>query len=390
MSDVIEVTGKLIDTHDVIRVTITGDKISSITPVVDPGAPFIAPAFIDIQVNGYRGIDYSGPDLSEAGIESLVVSLGKGGTGRHLPTIITNSHERILANLRTIARAIEERPLVAAAVPGIHVEGPYISPEDGPRGAHDPRFIRNPSIREYHDWQAASGHRIRIITVAPELPGAIDYIRTVTGDGVVAAIGHSAATPEQISAAVDAGARFSTHLGNGSHSTLPRLKNYLWTQLASDDLIAGVISDGFHLPDDVVRVFYRAKSSERLVLTSDVAPLGGCAPGRYKWGNVEVEVHPDGHVGLAGTEFLAGAGHLLDRCLVRFMRATGVSLDEAISLCTTLPCQLVGIPRPEIAVGAKANLVVFRLPEIGDSLEICQTVLAGQVVHLQRGANTWS
>ncbi len=257
-------------------------RIESIAPV--PGMPWISRGFIDIQVNGYRGIDYSGPCLEVGDVGRLVDMLAAAGTTRHVPTIITNPRERILRNLATIANAVAGDPRLRAAIPGIHVEGPFISGEDGPRGAHDGRFVRDPGTGELDEWIEASAGLLRIVTVAPEREGAIEFIREATRRGVVAAIGHTAASGELIARAVEAGARLSTHLGNGSHPTLPRLRNYLWEQLADDRLTAGVIADGFHLPDSVLLVFSRAKGLDRIVLASDVAFLGSA----HRVGSAEI------------------------------------------------------------------------------------------------------
>ncbi len=370
-----------------MTLTIANGTITDVEPAA-PGdtfgevekSTFVAPGFFDLQVNGFRGIDYSGAELGPRDVETLVRALAASGTTRHVPTIITNSQDRILTNIKTVVRAIDNSDMVAAAIPGIHIEGPFIAPEDGPRGAHDPRYVHPPSIDEYHEWQNAAGGRVTMVTLAPERPGALELIVALTQDGVVPAIGHTAASPEQIRAAVDAGARFATHLGNGSHAMLPRLKNYVWAQLAANELTAGIIADGFHLPQEVLTVFVRAKGTKRLVLTSDVGPIGGLPPGRHRWGNVDVEVHPDGHVGMAGTEFLAGAGHLLDRCLGHIVDATGISHTTAVELCTAAPARLLGLPEPVIAPGQRADIVVFDWPDSG-TLSVGQTYIAGQLVY---------
>lgn len=369
------------------------------------GASLLCPGFFDIQVNGYGGVDYSAPGLTEARIEQLVLSLASEGTVRHFPTIITGPRARIVENCAVIARAAASSPLIRHAVLGIHIEGPFISSEEGPRGAHDPHWIRLPDIDEFHEWQDAAEGLIKIVTLAPELEGALNFIEMLTEEGVIAAIGHTAASPQQVRDAVAAGARLSTHLGNGSHRLLPRLNNYLWEQLAEDRLAASIIADGFHLPDSVLRVIYRAKGADRLVLTSDAAFLAGSPPGLYQWGDMAVRVHSDGHLGLEGTEFLAGAGHLLDRGIPRMMAACGIPLAEAVLLCTRNPARLLGLPAEctEFVPGSQASVVRLRLIDglagglaertAGDAagtaardaapaLEIEEVILAGQPVRL--------
>ncbi len=196
------------------------------------------------------------------------------------------------------------------------------------------------------------------------------------------AIGHTAASAEEIERAVDAGARLSTHLGNGSHAMIPRLKNYIWEQLAEDKLTAGIITDGFHLPPSVVKVFARVKGLDRLILVSDIALLGGLKPGIYKWDALDVEVFPDGHLGQPGTTYLAGAGHLLNWDIAHFIRFTGHKLAETIRLCTVNPARFLklGSLYGRLERGAPANLVLFEYEEGDDRLNIIKTVRYGQVV----------
>jgi N-acetylglucosamine-6-phosphate deacetylase len=269
-----------------------------------------------------------------------------------------------------------------SAIPGIHVEGPFISGLDGPRGAHDPAFVRLPDIEEVKQWQEAAEGLIRLITLSPEWENAPAFIEEVTKMGILAAIGHTAATAEQIRTAVDAGARISTHLGNGSHTHLPRLDNYIWEQLSEDRLAAGIISDGYHLPDSVLRVFTRVKGVERLILVSDVAHPAGCTPGIHPRGHIDVQVFEDGHLGLPSTEILAGAGHLLDWDIPHFVRVTGLDLGEIMPLVTVNPARLLGLDADYgiLQPGAPANLVQFRWNG-QKRLQILKTIRAGRVVY---------
>jgi N-acetylglucosamine-6-phosphate deacetylase len=272
---------------------------------------------------------------------------------------------------------------VRAGVPGIHIEGPFIASEDGPRGAHDLKYVRKPDFDEFKEWQDRAEGLVKLVTVAPELEGALGFIEKISAEGVVASIGHTGAAPERIRDAVKAGARLSTHLGNGSHGLVPRLKNYIWEQLASDELFASIIADGFHLPDPVLKTFDRTKRHERLILISDVNYLAGHAPGLFNWGDTRVEIHPDGHMSLAGTEYLAGAGHLLDRCLAQYLRAVGCSPAEALGLCTRNPARLFGLPENthRLAAGSPAHFTLFRLEPGRPALKIEACVIDGLEIH---------
>lgn len=335
--------GRWYATNDGIELEIDSDGtiVDIKSYAANESDPYISPGFFDVQVNGFRGIDYSSEALTVDQVYEITDYLKATGTTRHVPTIISNAKEKVSRNLQIIRKAVRSSDYLGYAIPAVHLEGPYVSEVDGPRGAHDKTYVREPSIDEYRQWRDSSGGLLKIVTLAPERDGAIPFIKQLSEDGILVGIGHTGAEPETIQKAVEAGAGMSTHLGNGSHAVLPRLRNYIWEQLAADELYAGIISDGFHLPKSVLKVFYRAKGAERIVLISDVGPMGGQKPGLYKWGNIDVEVHPDGHLGLAGTEFLAGAGHLLDRGIAQFINASNCSIAEAIQACTVNPSTLL-------------------------------------------------
>lgn len=368
-----------------IEIDVEGKTIQSMTVIkeMDESLPFICHGFLDMQVNGYNGSDYSLDDLDRMHIDHILSSLALSGTTQHVPTIVTSPQTRLIRNLRTLAKERSHSPLVAAAIVGYHIEGPYISSEDGPRGAHDPRYTRDPDYEEFLTWQDAADGLIKIVTIAPERSGALDFIEKIVDSGVIAAIGHTAASPGRIREAISAGCSLSTHLGNGSHATLPRLANYVWEQLASDELYCGIISDGFHLPAAVIKSISRVKGMDRVILISDAVLPGGYPPGLCKWGNIDIEVFKDGHLGLPGTDYLAGAAHLLDWDIPRFMRFTGASLSQAVNPCTVNPSRLLSpsTSTGNLCIGDPANLVVFRYDPDSPRLEILKTLIDGTEVY---------
>jgi N-acetylglucosamine-6-phosphate deacetylase len=367
-----------------VDVEVRGESIQRVTPIETRAhLPYISPGFLDTQVNGYMGSDYSLEEFSEEHIAKIIFHLNRSGTTQHVPTIITSPRERIVRNLKAILRAIQSQKDMADAISGIHIEGPFISPADGPRGAHNAAYVRAPDLDEVKEWQEAAEGRITTVTVSPEWEGALRFIEAISSTGITAAIGHTAAPPDRIKAAVEAGARLSTHLGNASHPLIPRLRNYIWEQLAEDRLMAGIICDGFHLPKSVVQVFSRAKGLDRLILVSDAAYLGGLPPGLYRWNDVEVQVFDDGHLGLAGTESLAGAAHLLDWDIPRFMEFTGYGLRETIPLCTRNPARLQNAmdQSGRLEPGAPANLVLFDYEPGMDRLKVLRTIRRGREVY---------
>jgi len=325
----------------------------------DREAGWIAPALFDLQINGCLGISFNSPTLTDEQVRTVVEECLGHGLGGLLPTLVTGSFDQIAHGISILRRACESDPAVGAAVPGFHLEGPYISPDDGPRGAHPKEHVRNPDLDEFRRWQDAAGGRIRLVTMAPEPPGALRFIEAVSATGVVVAIGHTAATPAQIRDAVSAGARLSTHLGNGSHAVLPRHDNYVWEQLAADGLWASLIPDGHHLPDSVIKVIVWVKTPARSIITCDASALAGLPPGRYREWDTDLEVLPDGKVVLSGTPFLAGSGVFTDACIPIAMRAAGVSLRDAIDMAGARPRELLGLPPWEFAAGCRGPLILF-------------------------------
>lgn len=325
------------------------------------GGPYLAPGLVDLQVGGANGASFNAPDITVDTVRSIARSMIAAGTTTFLPNVTTNDPDHIEATLRTIAAATAGSAIDATAVAGVHLEGPFISPEDGPRGAHNKRYVRAPDWELFARWQDAAGGMIRVVTVSPEWPNAIDFIHRAAESGVLVAIGHTAATPQQIRDAIAAGARLSTHLGNGSHIQLPRHHNYLWEQLASDALSAALIADGAHLPDAVLRVMLRTKK-HRAFLVSDASALTGAAPGEYL--SVEgrnVILTDDNHLVLAADpDLLAGSVQLLRDGVAHLTRSGMATLPAAWAMASVRPAGVLGVPVARgLTIGAPADLVSF-------------------------------
>lgn len=358
------------------------DSIVAVTPAASAGELYIAPGWIDIQVNGFAAVDYNHPETPHAEIARSIHALFATGVTRFYPTVITGSPQDMEGALRNLSRAKDWLP-EGDAIDGFHVEGPHIGAEDGPRGAHPRRWVRKPSFDEFRRWQEATGNRIRIVTLAPEWPEAPDYIEKVTAEGVVAAIGHTQATAPQIADAVSAGATLSTHLGNGAHAVLRRHPNYIWEQLAEDRLMADFIVDGIHLDASFLKVALRAKGIERSVLVTDAAPPAGAQPGRYRLGEQEVDLTADGRVVLAGQDRLAGSALRMDRAIGNVMRIAGLSLADALRMATTNAARAGKVPRRAmgLAAGERADLVEFRFDPAILRVEVVSTWVSGRRVY---------
>lgn len=385
-----EFQGRDVSTGQPVRVVVADGRVAAVErPLEHPGdAPpdtWVAPGWLDIQVNGFGGHDPNDPDAGPAATAGTVRALWRHGVTGTLITICTQSEAHIRTMVAAVADACDTDPLVAASVPGIHVEGPHIATEDGPRGAHPLRHVRPPDIAEFGRWQEAARGRITMVTLSPEYPGAVGYIRALVAQGVVVSVGHTAADGDAIRAAVDAGATCSTHLGNGAHAQIRRHPNYIWDQLAEDRLAAGFIFDGHHLPPAVMQSVVRAKGVERTILVSDAVSVAGQEPGRYRlFGDIEVELRPGGRLELAGTPLLAGAVSALPTCLANAVRHAGVGLRDAVRMVTTNPSRVLGLGadagHATLTEGMVANLTLFRLTAGGD-VEVRATVVAGEVVH---------
>jgi N-acetylglucosamine-6-phosphate deacetylase len=346
-----------------IALAVEAGRIVSVSPAPDAAdLPWVAPSFFDIQINGCLGKGFVSPTLTPADVRLIADTCRDHGIGGFLPTLITNSFENIRHGFATLTHAVESDADLAGRMPGYHLEGPYLSAEDGPRGAHPREHVRDPDWDEFRRWQDAAGGRIRMVTVAPERPGMLKFIEQLSAANVVVAIGHTAATGQQIRDAVRAGAKTSTHLGNGCHATLPRHENVIWEQLACDDLFASIIPDGHHLPAAVVKCFARAKG-DKLLITCDAGNLAGLPPGRYRDWGTDLEVLPGGKIVVTGTPYLAGSGSFTDTCVAHVMHAAGVSLAEAIAMASVRPRELLGLPVPQLAAGAAADLVLFELTD---------------------------
>jgi N-acetylglucosamine-6-phosphate deacetylase len=340
---------------------------------------YVCPGFVDLQVNGFAGVDYNSPEVTAEALASSIRALFSTGVTRFFPTVITGPPERMLAALANLAHARDTLP-EGPSMEAFHVEGPHISPEDGPRGAHPVEWVRPPDLEEYRRWQDAARGNVRLVTLSPEWPGAPRYIEQLTREGVVTSIGHTAATREQIADAVSAGATLSTHLGNAAHATLPRRSNYIWDQLAEDRLAASFIVDGLHLNDSFLRVALRAKGVERSVLITDAVAPAMCAPGPYRLGEIEVELKADDRVVLRGGTRLAGSCLRMDQGVSNLMRL-GLSLREAVIMATMNPARVGRVARRlrGLQPGERADLLRFRIEE--GRLRVLETFVSGERVY---------
>jgi N-acetylglucosamine-6-phosphate deacetylase len=375
---------KLIDNDQMATLHIEGGNISRIEPIAnrsgleraDPNL-YLAPGFFDPQVNGFAGVDFNGKDLTPDDVHRAAQAVSATGVTTFFPTLITASFDRLTHQLKILKEAIENDPLVSKMCRGIHLEGPYISSVEGPRGVHPVQFIRPPQWEEFERLQEACGGRIKLITLAPEKEGSLHFIEKAVSNRVVVGIGHTEASEEILDAACEAGAKLSTHLGNGIGNLILRHRNPFQKQLSMDGLMASIIADGIHLPDNVVRNIVKAKTPERILLCTDAISAAAQPPGRYGLADLDVDVGDDGTTRLVGTGGLAGSTLSIPRAISNLIKFTGVDLRTTIKMATENGRKLFPKMIGTIAPDQPANLVVFRFKE---ELMVEKTILLGEEV----------
>jgi N-acetylglucosamine-6-phosphate deacetylase len=285
-----------------------------------------------------------------------------------------------MKNFSVLGQTIND-PALLGSIPGFHLEGPYISPVDGFRGAHPLRFVRKPDWKEFTEFQKVSGNHILQVSLAPETEGALDFIKKCRASGVLVGLAHHNAPADVVKEAVDLGAIIATHLGNGCANTINRHLNPLWPQLADDRLMISIIGDGFHLNPEEIRTFYKVKGPDKTIITSDVTSYASLPPGKFL--NVEgdtIELTPDGMVRYPAQNVLAGSASPVKKGVANVLKVTGCSLEEAIRMASTNPARLYNLDdRGAIEVGKRADLILFRITE--NEMEIDKTWVNGYLVY---------
>jgi N-acetylglucosamine-6-phosphate deacetylase len=355
MSGPTELVGRLVFEESVVggRLTIEDDVIAAVEvdeAVVD--GPFLAPGFVDVHVHGWGGHDAMGDTDALAG---MARALARRGVTSFLPTAASAPLETLTAftarvrDWRPVARADGAEPL------GANLEGPFLS--EARKGAHDPRFLREPTSVTA-DELAALVDGIRLITIAPERPGALELIADLRARGIRVSMGHSASTLEEAQAGYAAGGSTTTHLFNAMVGLLHHGPGLAAAALLDDEVFVELIADGHHVHPALWPIIRRVKPRDRLLLVSDALSLAGTDVGRVRMGDTEIEV-VDGRVVLAGTKTLAGSTIALDDA-VRHLVANGASLPEAVLAASTNPLQMLGqADRGRLAVGQRADLVAL-------------------------------
>lgn len=302
----------------------------------------------DLQVNGFAGVDFQQDDITPAALDHALIRLREHRTTRILYTLITDRVDTLCRRLEHVENLRRRSALARDAIAGYHLEGPWLSPEPGYHGAHDPALMATPSVADAGRLLAASGGNLRLVTLAPERAGADEVTAWLVARGVRAAAGHTAARDADIDRAITAGLTLCTHLGNAVPALLPRHDNVVQRLLARDELTAVFIPDGLHLPPAALKNFVRAKPRDRVLFTTDCMAAAGAAPGRYTLRHVQTEVGADGVVREPGKPHFAGSALTMDQAVANVSRFLGWKPDEAVAACSTRVAAFFGLhPRPD-------------------------------------------
>ena len=378
------IQGKIPGSESLANIEVEDGKVIRIEPCqkgspCDFGGPelYLCPGFFDPQLNGFAGVDFNSPHLTPERLHHAARSLASTGVTRFLPTLITSSQEKMIRQLEIIAEGLKSDRLLREMCHGIHLEGPYISPEDGPRGVHPREHVRHPRWEELEKFQEACEGRIKCLTLAPEVRAAIPFIEKAAARGIVIGIGHTHATERMIEEAVRAGARLSCHLGNATPKPFSRHQNLIRKQLVMDRLMVSIIADGIHLPHGTVKHYVRAKGVDGIILTTDSMAGAGASPGRYTLGDLEVEVGPDGAARSVTTARLAGSTLTMDRAITNVIQFAGVDLSSAIRMARKNGQRLFREVKGEIMRGDSADLVLF---EYAGKLRVRSTWIEGEKI----------
>jgi len=368
-----------------VQVTVSNGMIENITPLDKPvgeNPVYIAPGFFDNQINGFAGVSFAfgDSDLTPEGIVKATTELWKNGVTTYLPTLTTNSIDLLTRNFEILSKAVDDENL-RGSVPGFHLEGPYINPEDGYRGAHPKQFVKLPDWNEFLKLHEASGKNILQLTLAPEMEGALDLISNCNHEGIVVALGHHNANMETVTAAIDRGAKIATHLGNGAANMINRHRNLFWPQLADDRLNISIICDSFHLLPEEIQVFYKVKGVEKTIITSDVTHYAALKPGEYKTSTGEtIELTKDGMLSYPAQNVLYGSASPITKGVGYVMQVTGCTLADAVQMASTNPARLYNLSdRGLLEPGKRADIILFTLEDF--QVKIQETWVMGKKVY---------
>lgn len=330
------------------------------------------PGLVDLQVNGFAGVDFNSPGLTSDSLQLSLEAMLATGVTACLPTIITGSETHLHTCFSALEKARKSSRLAKTMVAGYHLEGPFLSKLPGYSGCHPVEAMCAADPEMFLRLQQAAGGNIQLVTLAPEVEGAIAFTEKLVQDRIIVSLGHTAADNETIQQAVDAGARLSTHLGNGTCPELHKNNNPIIAQLSEDRLSASFIADGYHLSPDVLKAYLRAKCSERVVLITDATAGASAAPGRYRLGNLELLLGSDPVIYDQQTSRPIGSALTLDQCVRNVTRWYGISLEEAVSWAGKNPQKIISSAKAKTVLAENEQNVWWKDEKDGWEVKAAQ------------------
>jgi len=347
-------------TGDQVRVRWRAGRIIAVDSTKDDGPrdAWIAPGLLDLQINGYGGIDFQRDNLALEELVAATRQLRADGCTRFLLTLITDEWTRLMARLRHMRALREQSPELRQAIVGWHIEGPFLSAEPGFCGAHDPTLMRDPTPGHLRELREATGNDLVLVTIAPERTNALSAIEQAVFLGMKVSLGHTNASAELLAEAVRLGATGFTHLGNGCPRELNRHDNILWRALETRGLTVSLIPDTTHVSPALFRLIHRELGPNSIYYTTDAMSAAGAKPGRYKLGQLELEVGPDQIVRLPGKPNFAGSALRPIDGIFRAAKMLGCSWQEVWPRFSEIPARFMGL-RGGFEVGAPADFCVL-------------------------------
>ena len=300
------------------------------------------PALVDLQVNGFEGADFSSSELTKDSFTHACRELLNTGTTAFLPTMITSPTDIYQRNLPIMTKVMQQDEFKHRLL-GFHIEGPFINPADGARGAHYPDWIQPCNIDFLKEIIQLSHNNVRLITIAADCEGAAELTEFAVSQGITVSLGHHMANEDDLQKLVKAGAKALTHLGNGIPLVLPRHDNPLWASLANDSLTAMIVTDGHHLPVSMIKTIIRTKTPARCIVVSDASPLTGMPPGKYTTLGNEVVLEENGRLHNPKAGHLVGSSATMAQCIEYLASLNLLTLDELIAMAFYNPLKLIGI-----------------------------------------------
>ena len=363
-----------------LKVGVSGKNISSVCEILcREDLPRLLPVLVDIQQNGALGYAFNHLDggNAAAALRKIGDHLLANGVGRVLATLPTAPWEVLETAAKSIAAVLDSDKELDTLYPGIFHEGVFISPDQGWRGGHKPEYILPPDYRRFAGLNELCGNRVKLVNVAPEVPGGLDFIASAVKDGIKAAIGHCHPDTATIANAAKAGASIVTHFANGAAPEIHRFKNPFWGFLAEEGLALGLVGDGFHLPPEVTKVALAVKGFAKCFMVSDANMFSGSAPGIYqRVGGLDCQIEENGFIHVVGQDILAGAWFQNNRSVEYLVNNQLADFETAWQMCSTIPAALCGIGLPQLRCGDEASFVIAKFEN--RRLEIGKTVFRGR------------